>query len=273
MPEIRLVATDIDGSLANDAREIPPYSRRVLQTLVARAIPVAVVTGLNPWPARRYVEQIDSRVIAIIQNGVFVMEQGQCSERRMVDPQVARESVALILECGYVPLVYGTDDVTRYLPMTEGMEVATRLIASRPYQPYQVVEAPEALLAVPVVQVSVCDTEQRVRALYPLLMKALGNRASVVLQPQPSHQAWVEVYHPEVRKAVALLALAARLGIAPEEIIYFGDSLNDLEVMRAVGYPVAMGNALPEVKAVAWRVAPSNNEEGVARVLAELFGI
>jgi hydroxymethylpyrimidine pyrophosphatase-like HAD family hydrolase len=104
-------------------------------------------------------------------------------------------------------------------------------------------------------------------------MKALGNRASVVLQPQPSHQAWVEVYHPEVRKAVALLALAARLGIAPEEIIYFGDSLNDLEVMRAVGYPVAMGNALPEVKAVAWRVAPSNNEEGVARVLAELFGI
>jgi hydroxymethylpyrimidine pyrophosphatase-like HAD family hydrolase len=34
-----------------------------------------------------------------------------------------------------------------------------------------------------------------------------------------------------------------------------------------------MGNALPEVKAVAWRVAPSNNEEGVARVLAELFGI
>jgi hydroxymethylpyrimidine pyrophosphatase-like HAD family hydrolase len=191
----------------------------------------------------------------------------------MVNPAVAHESVALIVERGYVPLVYGADNVTRYFPVKGGMEVVVRLIASRPYQPYQAVDTPEALLAVPVVQVSVCDTGQRVRTLYPLLGEALGNRAYVVLQPQPAHQAWVEVYHPEARKAVALLALAARLGIAPKDIIYFGDSLNDLEVMRAVGYPVAMGNALPEVKAVAWRVAPTNNEEGVARVLAELFGI
>jgi hydroxymethylpyrimidine pyrophosphatase-like HAD family hydrolase len=135
------------------------------------------------------------------------------------------------------------------------------------------VDTLEALLAVPVVQVSVCDTEQRARDIYPLMVEALSERAHIVLQPQPTRESWVEVCHPQARKAVALLALAARLNIAPEDIIYFGDSLNDLEVMRAVGYPVAMGNALPEVKAVAGRVAPTNNEEGVARVLAELFGI
>jgi len=273
MPNLRLVATDIDGSLANDEREIPPYTRRVLQALIARKIPVVVVTGLNPWPARRYVEQIDPNVIAIVQNGIFVQEQGQCSERRMVDPVAARESVALMLERGYVPLVYGADDVTRYLPLPDGMTMVTPLIARRPFQPYQPVDTPEALWAVPPVQVSICDTEQRARALHPLLVDALGHRAHIVLQPLPERESWVEVCHPEARKAVALLALAARLGIAPEGIIYFGDSLNDLEVMRAVGYPVAMGNALPEIKAVAWRVAPTNNKEGVARVLAELFGI
>ena len=72
---------------------------------------------------------------------------------------------------------------------------------------------------------------------------------------------------------MALLALASRLGVAPDEIVYFGDSLNDLVVFRALWYCVAVDNARPEVKALAWRIAPSNNENGVARMLAELFGL
>jgi hydroxymethylpyrimidine pyrophosphatase-like HAD family hydrolase len=58
-----------------------------------------------------------------------------------------------------------------------------------------------------------------------------------------------------------------------EEILYFGDSLNDLPVFELVPHTIAMANALPEVKARAWGLTASNNDDGVARSLSDLLGI
>ena len=74
---------------------------------------------------------------------------------------------------------------------------------------------------------------------------------------------------PGVDKGTALAFLAERLGIAREQVMAFGDSTNDLDMLGAAGWPVAMGNALDVVKALAWRVAPSCDQDGVARTLQE----
>ncbi len=55
-----------------------------------------------------------------------------------------------------------------------------------------------------------------------------------------------------------------------DEVIAFGDNLNDLEMLAWAGHGVAMGNALPEVIAVADEVAPTNNDEGIAVVIERL---
>ncbi len=273
MPDIRLIATDIEGTLTNVQREIPPRTLAALQTLAQRGLPVVAVTGLNPWAARNYTTAISPEITAILQNGAFVFHNGAIIERRNVDETVARKAVDVLLARGYVPLVYGQDELTRYMFVEDGMAMVEALISRRPFQPYMVANTLEELFSVPPVQVSVCDTERRARAIYPALAKAIGQEAYVVLQPQPGRESWVEVNHPQARKDISLLEIAARLNIAPEHILYFGDSLNDREVMQAVGYPVAVENALPEIKALAWRIAPSSEEEGVAHTLAELFKI
>lgn len=268
---LRLVSTDIDGTLANARSELTPLTVQVLRQLLERGVPVVLVTGLNPWPTRRYVEQIGRGVRAITLNGIFLLEDGETHEGLFVDPAVARAAVEIVVARGYAPVVYGADGVSRYLPVEGGMDEVTKLVAERPYQPYQAVESVDALFAARPAQVSVCDSDARVAALHPHLEAACGDRAYVVRVP--GRRAWVEVNHPEARKDVALLALAARLGVAPDEIVYFGDSLNDLVVFRALRHGVAVDNARPEVKALAWRIAPSNNEDGVARMLVELFGL
>jgi len=268
---LRLVSTDIDGTLVNDRSELTPLTVQVLRQLLDRGVPVVLVTGLNPWPTRRYVEQIGHGVRAITLNGIFLLEDGAVHEGLFVDPAVARAAVEIVVAHGYAPVVYGADGISRYLPVDGGMDEVTKLIVERPYQPYRAVESVDALFAVRPAQVSVCDSDARVEALHPHLEAACGDRAYVV--HVPGRRAWVEVNHPEARKDVALLALASRLGVAPDEIVYFGDSLNDLVVFRALWYCVAVDNARPEVKALAWRIAPSNNENGVARMLAELFGL
>ncbi len=272
MPNLRLIATDIDGTLANAQGELTPFTLRVLRVLLAEGFPVTLVTGLNPWPARRYVDAIGHGVRAIALNGIFLLEDGEVHEGKFLDPQVVRVAAALMSAQGHTPLVYGADGVTRYWPgPAEGLPYVRDLIATRPYQPYEVVESFEVLFAVRPAQVAVCDTEKRCARLYAALEAAVGDRAYVVFQP--GTRAWVEVNHAEARKDVALLALAARLGVAPAEILYFGDSLNDLPVFKVLPHAVAMSNARPEVKSLAWRIAPTNDEDGVARVLMEMFGL
>ena len=55
--------------------------------------------------------------------------------------------------------------------------------------------------------------------------------------------------------------------ISLDEMIFFGDGLNDLEVMKEVGLSVAMGNALEEIKENAKDIAKSNNEDGIVDFL------
>lgn len=82
----------------------------------------------------------------------------------------------------------------------------------------------------------------------------------------------LEVMKPGASKGAALTFLMARLGLSPSQVMAFGDNTNDLEMLRAVGRPVAMENAVDALKAFAWRVAPSHNASGVGRVIFDVLG-
>lgn len=101
------------------------------------------------------------------------------------------------------------------------------------------------------------------------------------------HRAWLEPQVPEfairpafynffdvlphdANKATGLKVLLEHMGIGPEEVMVFGDSENDLEIMRMVGHPVAVANATPECAECArWHVG-ANHEDGVAVAIEQL---
>ncbi|MBR1543743.1 MAG: HAD hydrolase family protein [Muribaculaceae bacterium] len=81
----------------------------------------------------------------------------------------------------------------------------------------------------------------------------------------------LEVYAAGCTKADAVLRLAAEVGA--ERVITFGDNRNDIPMLRAATHSVAMGNAFPEVKAVASEVTGTNDEDAVARwIERDFFG-
>ena len=83
----------------------------------------------------------------------------------------------------------------------------------------------------------------------------------------------VEISAAGVTKATTLAVLAAELGVGPDEVVAFGDMPNDLPLLEWAGTSYAMANAHPSVRELADRVAPANDEDGVATVLADLFGL
>lgn len=75
---------------------------------------------------------------------------------------------------------------------------------------------------------------------------------------------YVEVVNNGINKGSALHGIAQRLHIKPEEIIAFGDEMNDLTMLQYAGHGVAMGNAVKPIKLIAKEVTLSNDEDGIA---------
>ena len=89
----------------------------------------------------------------------------------------------------------------------------------------------------------------------------------------PSKDTFLEIQSPQASKASALRAVCRAYGIDPAQTVAFGDHENDAAMLEAAGLAVAMGNATPGLKRLAARIAPDNDQDGVAAVLAELFSL
>ena len=122
----------------------------------------------------------------------------------------------------------------------------------------------------------------RARGLDVTKVYAIGERADLdkaleIIRPLPgititnSGSDNFEVMPAGVDKGAALIRLGEKLGVAPEEMAAIGDSDNDAAMLRAVGMPVAMGNADPALKQLARYIAQDCDHDGVAQAVYHLF--
>lgn len=84
---------------------------------------------------------------------------------------------------------------------------------------------------------------------------------------------WLELMPLGITKGSGLTALAEMLDIPMHDVMAFGDGENDIEMLQAAGIGIAMGNAMPEVKAAADEVSSGNNEDGIAEALQKYFTV
>ena len=84
---------------------------------------------------------------------------------------------------------------------------------------------------------------------------------------------YLEFMDPNVNKGAALAEVAGHLGLTADECAAFGDSFNDLPMLKWAGLGVAMSSGRDELKSIAGRIAPPADDDGVAAVLAELFSV
>jgi hydroxymethylpyrimidine pyrophosphatase-like HAD family hydrolase len=101
------------------------------------------------------------------------------------------------------------------------------------------------------------------------VIAAVGEEAT----PTWSGDHLVEISAAGITKAVTLARLAEELGVLAADVVAFGDMPNDIAMLEWAGTSYAVANADPSVTAAADHVAPSNDDDGVARVLMDTFGV
>ncbi len=277
MLRYQLLAIDIDGTLVNSRDELTPGTRAALVRAGEAGIHVVLATGCRYSLTLHLVQPLAIDVPLVTASGALVKDPADhrtlfCAE---FDRAVLCQALAVIDRGGYDVLLCGdtfSQGFDFYRPATpsKGPELAEYL--QRNHQCGRV--WPDMLRNPPpaVFGGFAMGSQRQMLDLESLLHEAMPGKLSTHVLRSPRYSGFLcELAPAGVTKWSAIRRLAAQWGIAEEAICAVGDDVNDLPMIRGAGLGVAMGNALPLVKAAAARVAPSQDEDGLVAVVQWLL--
>ena len=276
--EIRLLALDVDGTLAARGDEVTPRTREALARAQAAGIEVAIATGRRYRTTLRVVEALGFPVDTVCLGGALVKDgAGTTLHSSSFDEpdfaalhQLARDHGHAIV-CHRDSASQGGADflidadvewngaTCRYWEQNDSWGGRTGGFGLK--------SCPDALV------IGCFGTEQDLRALQTSVERAHPESFHPSLVPTRLLDAWyLELTPRDVSKWTGLRALAAKSGIPPEAICAVGDQVNDLPMLRQAGMAVAMGNAVKPVKEQAHWITGHCDKDGIVAVVDRILG-
>lgn len=263
---IKLIAADIDGTLLDSGKRLPPDLFPLIRQLRARGVRFAPASGRQYYNLRELFAPVADELVFISENGAMVVDGGRVlsfaampSQQvvRVVEAARALPGVSAILACGD-GAVYENDSDSAFLESMAHYYTRRR----------HVTDLLETAREEAVCKVALFCAGRGEQLLLPAF-RSFEETAQVAL----SGADWVDLMCPALNKGQAITALCDALGVTTDECMAFGDYLNDLELMQAVGQSYAMANAHATLKAAAKHICPSNDEDGVCRTIRAVLGI
>jgi Cof subfamily protein (haloacid dehalogenase superfamily) len=269
MGEIRLVASDLDGTLLRPDETVSERTREAIAAVRRAGITLVLVTGRPPRALAPIAARIGVGGIAICANGAVVWD---LDAGTMVDvtPLAADLAAGLVRELreaipGVLFAVELEHGFGREAGWTDGTGPPRPRLVER-----QTPEALEAdaleLVTGPVVKLLVRHPTLPFPEVARRARQAVGEQAVVTW----AGTRLLEISAAGVTKAWALERLCARLGVRRQQVLALGDMENDLPMLAWAGHSVAVANAQPDVLDAADEVTASNLDDGVALVLERL---
>jgi Cof subfamily protein (haloacid dehalogenase superfamily) len=260
----RLVATDLDGTLLHTDGTVTPYTRAVLDKLDEQGVHVVFVTGRPIRWMDSLWDAVGGHGLAICSNGGIVYDVSTHSVRtaRTITPDTCLE-VARLLRKGLPGTAFAVEK-------TGGFGLEDHWVVRHESARHLPREKLEKVLDGTVVKLLAQHEELAPEPFWERVEELVGH---LVTTTWSSTNAMVEMSALGVTKATTLAHLAEELGVAPYEVVAFGDMPNDVAMLAWAGSSYAMANAHPTVRGIAAHRAGANDEDGVARALAEIFGL
>lgn len=261
---MRLVATDLDGTLLRSDRTISARTADVLARVRADGGEVVLVTGRPVrWLSTVYAQLRGPLPLAICANGAVVYDPEADSILRTdpMGPQRLADVCARLRD--EVPGVSFAVEIADSREMRHEAAYPRRLDIEDPG--VRVITSPGELLRLPAVKLLVRAGERDSDEFAALVAACVGGLAEAT---HSSASGLVEISAVGVTKAAGLSWLCERLDVPAAEVVAFGDMPNDVPMLAWAGHGVAVANAHPAVKEAADEMTLSNDEDGVAEYLS-----
>jgi Cof subfamily protein (haloacid dehalogenase superfamily) len=268
---IRLLALDIDGTLLDSAGRLPRANLDAIAAAAARGVRVAVVTGRSFPFAAPAVAPLPDPLVLIVHNGAVSMSrEGEVLDRSLIRADVARDLlVAMRPWRHHTTVMFDRGGGHTLYDRMSWDHPNRRGYHDRQKDHISAVAELEDHLHEPPIQVAFNGGVEEMRAV-AAAVRALpfaDELAVSVTEYVERDFTLVDVNAAGTTKGSALARLAARYGIAREDVMAIGDNYNDVDMLQWAGVGVLMGNAAPELRRLGLRITPGNDECGVARAV------
>ena len=256
MPAIKMITIDLDGTLLRSDGSVSDRTVRTLQAARDKGVVVAIATGRMYQTARPYGERLglgDSPLLLFAGGLIETLESKKILFQQVIPREWAQELADLIQKM-YLDYFWhgctgnGRDD--EWIRDYERITHSKACICGDDF--YHVQGDCNKLLS--------RGGHDDLVARKALIEKTFPGRFNVLF----SAPTFLEIMPQGVDKGEGIRRLGELYGIGTDEIMALGDSQNDLDMLKAAGFPVAMANAAEEVKAAAAYVTASNDDDGVA---------
>ena len=258
MPAIKMITIDLDGTLLRSDGSVSDRTVRTLQAARDKGVVVAIATGRMYQTARPYGERLglgDSPLLLFAGGLIETLESKKILFQQVIPREWAQELADLARRRGWQLQTY-SDDVLRAARDDEWIRDYERITHSKACicgdDFYHVQGDCNKLLS--------RGGHDDLVARKALIEKTFPGRFNVLF----SAPTFLEIMPQGVDKGEGIRRLGELYGIGTDEIMALGDSQNDLDMLKAAGFPVAMANAAEEVKAAAAYVTASNDDDGVS---------
>ncbi len=251
---LKLIATDLDDTLIRNDWKVSDRAVAALHRWQDERGPVVIATGRPPRMTRRIREELHA-FPWICYNGAIAYENGEEIYRNHIEPDQTRPIVERLLT--EMPNEWIGLEIDDILYMNQSGEYRVGTVQVDDLMAYT--EQPAA---------KILTTREAFTSLFQADPTLFDSTSPLV----SDRVSMVQIQAKTASKGTALRELVPRWGYAMENVIAFGDDVNDIEMVRDCGLGVAVDNAVDEVKAVANRITASNHDEGVALILEELLG-
>ncbi len=251
---IKMIATDIDGTIMDYNFACNPAVKECIQTLCDKGIKVVLATGRMHSAAAPVARELnlDTPVISY-QGGLVKDARGELLYERTLDPDLA----ARVIEWGK------SNDVHLNVYMNDSLYVERENASVRRYTcerniPYNICELDKIELKKvnKILAIDFCDA-MRVTSWVDYLWEEFPQLYVVKSTPY-----FCEISNPEATKGHAVEFLRKHWGFNKDEVLTIGDQDNDIELLKAGGIAVAMGNATPKLKELAHFITKPVYEDG-----------
>ena len=258
---IRLIASDLDGTLLDEHSNLPQEFFKTLDELCANNVKFVAASG-RAYPAlEEYFSTCSSKMDFICDNGATLLEHETVIDTQTLEMSLLHEIVKACDAFSKHLLVVMCDSQNAYhRPVNKAVQWLLDKYYGRPYpvKNFQEVEGGISKL-------TINTLSESYHKLYEFLDGCFGHKVSIVV----SGDRCVDIMKKGVSKGAALRRLQQRFGISPQETMVFGDYYNDIEMLGCAQYSFVMENANPDMRRFGNYLAKSNKEHGVLKAIQQ----
>lgn len=256
---IRLMVSDVDGTLVNREKAVAPATVEAVRRLHAAGVAFAAVSARPPRGMKLIVDALGLDLFGGFNGGSILRGDFTLLEEHLIAAEAVRAGIAMMTPRGADVWVFADNEWYIANPDNPYVGRETRTVA---FEPTVVSDFGDHITRAGKIVFSSTDFDM-LAASEPELQALVGEGATA----RRSQAKYLDLTPPGTDKGYAVRAFARLYGVPLDEVAVIGDMANDLPMFEVAGLSIAMGNAADEVKARAHFETLSNAEDGVAAAI------